>query len=299
MPGVAFSSALIIRRFDRTRFAPAPTGYLHLGHVVNAIYVWGMAAAGGGKVLLRIEDHDRIRSRREYDAALLDDLAWLGFVPDAGPVRQSDDDRPYRDALDALRRRYHVYGCDCSRTSVARTERAVALEPAGERRYSGQCRNRGLPLEGRAVRVAFERREISFTDERLGPHVQVPAEQCGDLLVRDRDGHWTYQFAVVVDDRRYGIDFVVRGEDLLTSTGRQIQLAGMLGRSDPPRFLHHPLLLGASGRKLSKSDGAAGVRQLRADGMAPAEVIGRAAGLASLVGTGMALDAAQVGELFR
>src|SRR5512138_3511811 len=97
-----------------SRYAPAPTGYLHLGHVVNAIYVWGLARALGGRVLLRIEDHDRIRSRPAYDDALLEDLAWLGFAADIGPVRQSDDNDAYQRALDTLTQSHHVYACECS-----------------------------------------------------------------------------------------------------------------------------------------------------------------------------------------
>lgn len=131
-----------------TRFAPSPTGYLHLGHVVNAIYVWGVARAAGGRVLLRIEDHDRIRSRPEYERAILEDLEWLGFVPDQGLhplMRESDRPQVYEAALERLRATRHVYACDCSRTHIA-----------GEK-YDGHCHDRRLKEgRGRGLRVRID-----------------------------------------------------------------------------------------------------------------------------------------------
>jgi glutamyl-tRNA synthetase/glutamyl-Q tRNA(Asp) synthetase len=265
-----------------TRFAPSPTGYLHLGHVVNAIYVWGLARAAGGRVLLRIEDHDRIRSRRAFEAAILEDLAWLGFVPDAGmhPVRrQSDNDSAYAAALATLAATHNVYACDCSRKEIA------------AERYPGRCRARRL-LPGEqlphatGVRVQLDDRPEFFTDLTLGELVQTPAEQCGDLLLRDRDGNWSYQFAVTVDDMNDDVNLVVRGMDLLSSTGRQIALARMLGRTEPSHFFHHPLIIKPGGEKLSKSSGDTGVRELRAAGAKPAEVIGLAAAAVGLVERG-------------
>ena len=120
-------------------------------------------------------------------------------------------------------------------------------------------------------------------DLLAGPLEQTPAEQCGDLLLRDRDGHWTYQFAVTVDDLRQGVTLVIRGADLLSSTGRQVLLAEMLGRTTPPVFLHHPLIMGPRGEKLSKSARDTGVRELRAQGVGPEDVIGRAAAAIGLI----------------
>jgi len=280
-----------------TRFAPSPTGYLHLGHIVNAIYVWGLARALGGRVLLRIEDHDRLRSRREYEAALLEDLEWLGFDADVGPVRQSDEPDAYEDALARLARTERVYACDCSRKDIAA---AALLAPGVEVPYSGRCRDRRLDAEaGCGLRVELTAGDEVFEDGRLGPQVQAPAAQCGDLLLRDRDGHWTYQFAVTVDDVRQRIDVVVRGEDLLSSTGRQIQLARMLGRATPPVFVHHALLLKRSGEKLSKSSGDTGVRELRAAGVSAADAIGRAAAACGLLEKAQPVRARDVGQLFR
>lgn len=260
-----------------TRFAPAPTGWLHLGHVLNAEHVWG----SGARVLLRIEDHDRERSRPEYEAGILEDLDWLGYHADVSGGRQSDRDPIYRDAMEILRARGLVYACDCTRKAIAARDRARGAAPVrassasrdDELRYPGHCRDRGLPLaDGYGWRVRVEPGVERFVDERLGPQAQDPSRQCGDFLLRDRRGNWTYQFAVTVDDWRQGIDLVIRGGDLLPSTGRQIRLARLLGRDRPPTFLHHRLLMQSPTQKLSKSDGATGVRELRARGWTPDQV---------------------------
>ena len=246
-----------------TRFAPAPTGFLHLGHVLNALYVWDAARESrpDGRVLLRIEDHDRQRSRKEYEDAILDDLTWLGFSADGPLVRQSEREPIYKDALDGLRRLGLVYACECSRAGF------------DGHRYPGTCAEKNLPeAPGLSLRVRLAPTVEHFDDLRLGPQTQRPSEQCGDLLARDRQGNWTYQFAVTVDDLKQGVTLVVRGEDLLESTGRQIQLARLLGRAEPPRFLHHGLLMKSPAQKLSKSDGDTGIRDLRARGLTPAEV---------------------------
>ena len=283
-----------------TRFAPSPTGLLHLGHVVNAIYVWGLARALGGQVLIRIEDHDRIRSRPVFDAALIEDIRWLGFAgietgaaPPPPIVRQSERDALYQDALARLRRVAHVYACECSRAHYS-----------GER-YPGHCRSRGLAeTPGRSLRVQIEPGVETAVDLAAGTLQQDPARQAGDLLLRDRDGHWTYQFAVTVDDLRQDVNLVVRGADLVSSTGRQVRLgrllraAGVGDRSWPPHYLHHPLILDQNGRKLSKSTGATGVRALRDAGVPPARVIGRAAAASGLVDEQIASDAEAVERLF-
>lgn len=275
-----------------TRFAPAPTGWLHLGHVLNAEYVWG----SGATVLLRIEDHDRERCRPEYEDGVLEDLEWLGYRPDvfttdtfrAGSCggRQSERDAIYREAVDVLAAQGLVYACDCSRREVesrignrgSSTDRSANNDPqSSELRYWGRCRSRGLPLaDGYGWRVRMDPGVERFVDDILGPQAQDPAHQCGDVLIRDRLGNWTYQFAVAVDDHRQGIDLVVRGQDLLPSTGRQIRLARLLGRERPPAFRHHPLLMKRPGQKLSKSDGDTGVRELRAGGWTPEQVKGAA-----------------------
>jgi glutamyl-tRNA synthetase/glutamyl-Q tRNA(Asp) synthetase len=264
--------------------------------VVNAIYVWGVAQACRGRVLLRIEDHDRIRSRPEFEAAILDDLDWLGFTADEGrhPVlRQSDTPAAYEAALRELQRTHHVYACDCSRKDI------------GGERYDGRCRARVLPSEDRAtsagygIRVRIDDEPEEFNDLLLGHIRQMPAQQCGDILLRDRDGHWTYQFAVTVDDLNQGVDLVIRGEDLLSSTGRQIALARLLGRRAPPRFLHHPLIIKPGGDKLSKASGDTGVRELRRAGVSASEVIGRAAAAVGLIERPRSVSARDVAVLFQ
>jgi glutamyl-Q tRNA(Asp) synthetase len=262
-----------------TRFAPAPTGWLHLGHVMNAELVWGATRARDGRVLLRIEDHDRTRCRPEYEAGILDDLDWLDFQPDVFPTtafragrckgRQSDRDELYRAAVDTLRAQGLVYGCDCTRRQIA--SRSTFDQP--ELRYNGRCRDRGVGLGDQVGwRVRMDPGIEHFVDERLGPQAQDPSAQCGDLLIRDRHGNWTYQLCVTVDDWDQEIDLVIRGEDLLASTGRQIRLARLLGRAEPPAFLHHRLIMKSPSQKLSKSDGDFGVRDLRARGWTPEEV---------------------------
>ena len=255
-----------------TRFAPSPTGYLHLGHVVNAIYVWGLARARGGRVILRIEDHDRLRCRPQYEAALLEDLDWLGFTADEGrhpPARQSDRASDFADALNRLDRQGLVYACECSRKRV------------GGQPYDGRCRDRGLARE-----------------PRRGLRVRLDGEPSGDLLIRDRDGCWTYQFAVTVDDTLQGVTLVIRGLDLADSTGRQLALARLLVRQEPPDFVHHPLIVDSTGRKLSKSAHDTGVRELRASGLAPETVVGLAAAAVGLIEAPTPVPAAAVAALF-
>jgi glutamyl/glutaminyl-tRNA synthetase len=272
-----------------TRFAPAPTGYLHLGHIVNAIYVWGMARARGARVLLRVEDHDRDRSRPEYERALLDDLDWLGFTPDlfstddfrAGRCesRQSDRGAIYADAARQLADAGLLYACACTRRDIAR----ASTDTTDELKYPGTCRDLGLPLDaGVTWRVRMTPGVEGFDDALLGPQAQDPAEQCGDVAIRDRSGHWTYQFAVTVDDHLQGITLVVRGRDLLASTGRQIRLGRLLGRAEPATYAHHPLVMKSPTQKLSKSGRDSGVRDLRQAGWSPARVIALAAAQAGV-----------------
>jgi glutamyl-Q tRNA(Asp) synthetase len=268
-----------------TRFAPSPTGHLHLGHLVNAVAVWTLARRAGGRVRLRIEDHDRERARPEFEQSILDDLEWLGLAPDAPPIasfragrcegRQSDHPERYAAALDVLVDAGLAYGCVCSRRDIL--ERGATADGDGELKYDAYCRHRGVPLaSGTGVRIVMAPGVEVFDDALLGCQAQDPASQCGDVLVRDRLGNWTYQFAVTVDDMAEGITDVIRGRDLLASTGRQIRLARLLGREAPPRFHHHPLIVGGDGVKLSKSRGDEALRELRLAGVTPAAAVERA-----------------------
>lgn len=272
------------RAFSLTRFAPAPTGYLHLGHVLNAHHVWNLAQQSGARVLLRVEDHDRERCRPEYEAALLEDLDWLGFVPDLFPTdvfrrgacesRQSDRGDVYATVANALAARGVLYGCSCSRRELMA---GSTLTPSDEIPYPGTCRDRELPLSADVSwRVRVDDSTERFDDLFLGPLAQTPSRQCGDFTIRDRRGNWTYQFVATVDDHLQGIDLVVRGHDLLSSTGRQIQLGRLIGRPLQATFAHHELLMKSPTQKLSKADGDTAVRELRARGWTREQVIAAA-----------------------
>jgi glutamyl/glutaminyl-tRNA synthetase len=223
--------------------------------------------------VFRIDDHDRVRSRPEYDAALIEDLAWLGFAADRGPTRHSDSEAPYREALDILSAQGLVYGCDCTRSTFAAWAGDHGRPWTGPG-CPGACRGRSL--DGPVLRVAQGGGRETWMDVAVGPCAGDVVD-AGDLAVRDRDGNWTYGFTVVVDDRHEDVDLVIRGRDLLHATATQIRLGRLLGRAAPPAFLHHPLILRPDGRKLSKSSGDTAVRELRDAGRSAEEVIAMAA----------------------
>ena len=300
-----------------TRFAPAPTGYLHRGHVLNALYVWGLARLFDGRVILRLEDHDRQRSKPEFAAAIEADLAWLGFTPDEIAPRQSESDSVYRNWLEKLARNQasSVYYCDCTRRNLesrlkSRPERASASEnfPPGyfdARPYDAYCRGKRpyQDLERDAnvdenIRLELAESLETFQDLRLGDMQQAPWRQCGDLLIRDRKRNWSYQFACVVDDLRQGVNLVIRGEDILFSTGRQIQLSRTLGGRTPPAYLHHNLLKDESGQKLSKRLKSDSVAEFRENGGRPADLLGEVAWLGGLLPEAQTLDKNELGNLF-
>lgn len=238
--------------------------------------MWGLAGVTGSRVLLRIEDHDRERSRPTFDAAIIEDLDWLGFEPDAGPVRQREDVEPYEAALDRLRAPGLVYPCDCTRATFA-AWRAGHDGPWRGPGCPGGCRDRAL-VEGDdpALRAVVGTGAERWQDRILGPRTGDPSA-AGDPPVRDRHGNWTYGLAVVVDDLRQSITLVVRGEDLAEATPAQIRLGRLLRREAPPTFAHHPLIRKPGGAKLSKADGDTGVRDLRAAGWSAGQVISAAA----------------------
>ena len=250
-------------------------------------------------MLLRIEDHDRERCRPEYETALLDDLDWLGFVPDIYPTdlfragrcesRQSDRGAIYDDMASRLQAAGLLYACRCTRKVLGPGSGVLGPESGGpgpgsgvpgpgsdapEARYPGTCRDLALPLEGDVGwRVRMPDETVTFTDQWCGPQTQTPANQCGDLLIRDRRGNWSYQLVAAVDDFLQGITHVIRGVDLLASTGRQMLLARLLGRPAPANFAHHGLIMKSATQKLSKSDGDTGVRDLRIAGWTRDQVL--------------------------
>jgi glutamyl-tRNA synthetase/glutamyl-Q tRNA(Asp) synthetase len=234
------------------------------------------------KVLLRVEDHDRQRCRSEYEASIFEDLAWLGFEPynkiaAKSEFRQSDNGAIYEAALARLAEAGLVYRCACSRKDLA---------AENERRYPGRCRELNVPPElPHSLRLLFEPGKESFYDALTGEQWQEPFSQCGDLVLRDRNKQWTYQFAVTVDDLRHGVNLIIRGADLLASTGRQLRTARLLGQTHAPIYAHHPLIVDGDGQKLSKSDGAAAIRELRGQGIDAESVLGMAAYRAGLTAT--------------
>jgi len=282
----------LVRR--HTRFAPSPTGELHLGHVAAMIHVWGWADLENATVDVRIEDHDRQRCRPEYTTRLLADLDWLGFTPlRGGRLRiQSHQTGRYDAALHQLQQAGLVYACRCSRKSLP------AAQSGGEVCYPGTCREANWPAgPDTALRVRLPDETVVFHDDQRGRQEQTPARQCGDFVIRDRHGQYTYQFAVVVDDLLDHIDWVIRGEDLLASTGRQIMLARLLGGTAPAFWRHHPLIVGSDGRKLSKSEGAPPLTELRERGLSADDVIGQAAYRVGLQPTADPCPAARVSRL--
>ena len=249
----------------KTRFAPSPTGYLHYGHVLHAMWVWGVRELSGGTVALRLEDHDRVRCRPEYSEALLEGLQWLGLVPDTGllpdgsadsaAVQSAHPERYARALEDWKERGGGVYGCACSRADI-RNRRGGS---GGDVAYDGHCRNSGLG--GPSLRVVIPDREIALPDLHAGVIRENPARLYGDLRVSDAPGQWTYQWCVVVDDADQGIDLIIRGEDLIDSCGRQAILRETLFGLPPILTFHHPLLYRSPGVKLSKSTGSEGVKR--------------------------------------
>ena len=245
------------------RFAPSPTGLLHAGSLVAALASWLDARAHGGRWLVRIEDLDQPRNVEGAAEAILGQLARCGLLPDAAPVRQSQRTSFYEQALARLRRAGRAYACGCSRRDleVAAAPDAMRARHA-ERIYPGTCRN---GLNGKPERSLRLRTDIApdggpaepivWNDRRLGRQSEEVAASVGDFVLRRADGIFAYQLAVVVDDAAQGVSDVVRGEDLVGNTARQILLQRQLGLPTP-RYLHTPLVLAASGEKLSKQTGA-------------------------------------------
>lgn len=232
----------------RGRFAPSPTGPLHMGSLVSALASWLDARAHGGTWLVRIEDLDPPREVAGATRAILDALAVRGMTSDEPVVFQGTRNALYEAAFDALGRAGRVYGCACSRAQIE-------SDAAGAAVYPGTCRNGtgGRPV--RAWRFRVPDAAVSFADDACGLIEQHLPRDVGDFVIRRADGLWAYQLAVVVDDADQRITDVVRGADLLDNTPRQIALQRALGHSTP-RYLHVPLVLNERGEKLSKQTGA-------------------------------------------
>lgn len=266
-----------------TRFAPSPTGYLHLGHAFSALFAWRHARAAGGRFLLRLEDIDPTRCRPEYAAAILEDLAWLGLDWD-GEVRiQSQHLADYRAALDQLATRELLYPCFCTRADIQQSA-AAPHTPDGAPLYPGTCRS--LSATERAERVAaghpYAQRldmqralacvgtALTFEEEAEGPLPCHP-ERFGDVVLARKDVPASYHLCVTHDDALQGVTLVTRGVDLKPATDLH-RLLQALTNWPAPRYAHHRLLTDDTGRRLAKRDRAAAIRDLRETGQTPDQV---------------------------
>lgn len=279
----------------RGRFAPTPSGRMHLGNVFAALVAWLSARAGGGTVVLRIEDLDPRAQHPGVADALMRDLEWLGLTWDEGPYYQSERGERYARALSSLSERGLLYPCFCTRADLRAASAPHASD--GALVYPGTCR--GLSAE-EVARRSLERPPslrlrvpeegdpagtIEFLDLAYGRRREVLARDCGDFLVRRSDGVVAYQLAVVVDDALMGVTQVVRGHDLLPSCARQTYLARLLGW-EPPQYGHVPLLVAPDGRRLAKRDRDIDLGALRERGVAPQAVVGTLAAAVGLASPG-------------
>lgn len=275
------------------RFAPSPSGRMHLGNVFCALIAWLSCRAENGTMLLRVEDLDPARCRPEYTEQLLRDLCWLGLDWDEGGnqprYRQSERTAWYAECFARLEALGRTYPCFCSRSELH--DAAAPHASDGTVRYSGHCRQ--LSSEERAQKAAkrapaqrlWVGEDIeSFTDGLYGQRQSCLAEDCGDFILRRSDGVYAYQLAVVADDAAMGVTQVVRGNDLLSSTPRQLLIYRLLGFV-PPQFVHLPLLVAPDGKRLSKRERALDVGALQAAGVSAAQIVGTLAKLANLTET--------------
>jgi len=269
----------------RTRFAPTPSGDLHLGGVSVALVSWLFARATGGRFIVRVDDLDAVRAIPGSTDRILEDLRWLGLDWDEGPgpVESAELGSPYQSkrgdlyarSVDELRRVARIYPCDCSRAEIARV--AAAPHPGEETVYPGTCRRRTEQKD--AKRSSSLRIDLSglapleVRDVLRGPFKQDILKQVGDFVLRRADGVYSYQLATAVDDAVMNVDLVVRGDDLLASTPRQVHLQRILGLRTP-RYMHLPVILGPNNQRLAKRNGdTLTVSYFRGLGAAPREVL--------------------------
>lgn len=253
----------------RTRFAPSPTGYLHVGGARTALYCWLYAKHHKGTFILRIEDTDRERSTAEAVQAILDGMSWLGLDYDDGPLYQTKRFDRYEEVAQQLLEQGHAYRCYCTKERLEKLREDLMAR--GEKpRYDGHCRN--LPEEQNTADYVLRFKnpqsgEVRFQDLVRG-EVVVQNEELDDLIIMRSDGTPTYNFTVVVDDADMKIDIVIRGEDHISNTPRQINILKAIG-AGIPQYAHLPMILGADGTRLSKRHGAVSVLQYRDDGFLP------------------------------
>ncbi|HET9048379.1 MAG TPA: glutamate--tRNA ligase [Chiayiivirga sp.] len=254
----------------RTRFAPSPTGFLHIGGARTALYCWLEARRRGGQFILRIEDTDRERSTQEAVDAILEGMAWLGLAHDEGPFYQTLRLDRYRQVADGLVRAGKAYYAYESREEIE-SMREAAMAAGDKPRYNGHYRDRNEPARDDPNRVIRFKNPLEGSvvfDDKVRGRIEIDNSELDDLIIWRSDDHPTYNFAVVVDDIDMGITEVIRGEDHINNTPRQINIYHALGVT-PPAFAHLPMIHGPDGAKLSKRHGAVGVTQYRDDGYLP------------------------------
>lgn len=283
----------------RSRFAPSPTGFLHIGGARTALFAWLAARATGGDFILRIEDTDRERSTEESVQAILDGMQWLGLQHDEGPFYQTQRFDRYRELVDQLLVEGKAYRCYCSKERLeALREAAMA---AGEKpRYDGHCRDLAEPPEGIEPVIRFRNPDegtVVFED-RVRGRIEVANSELDDLVIMRGDGTPTYNFAVVVDDMDMDINLVIRGDDHINNTPRQINIYRALGAT-PPEFAHVPMILGDDGARLSKRHGAVSVMDWRKQGYLPDALINYLARLGWSHGDDEVFSRQQLIDLFR
>jgi glutamyl-tRNA synthetase len=252
-----------------TRFAPSPTGMLHVGGVRTALYSWLYARRTGGKFVLRVEDTDRERSTEEAVRVILDGMAWLGLKADEGPYYQSQRFERYRAVIAEMLAKGSAYHCYCSKEELE-AMRAEQLARKEKPRYTGRCRDRREPRPGVTPVVRF-RNPLEGTvvvDDLIHGPVTFQNAELDDLIIARSDGTPTYNFCVVVDDRDMGVTHVIRGDDHLNNTPRQMNMLRALGATTPV-YAHVPMILGPDGTKLSKRHGAVSVLQYEEEGYLP------------------------------
>lgn len=253
----------------RTRFAPSPTGYLHVGGARTALYCYLQARHDEGTFVLRIEDTDRERSTDAATDAILDGMAWLGLEADEGPYFQSRRGDRYREVLERLLAEGHAYRCYCSKERLAAL-RESQMQAGIKPRYDRRCRHLDNPPDDGEAVIRFanpEQGEVVFDDLVRGT-IRISNDELDDLVIMRADGSPTYNFGVVVDDLDMAISHVIRGDDHINNTPRQINIYRALD-AEPPAFAHVPMILGDDGARLSKRHGAVSVLQYRADGYLP------------------------------
>ncbi len=254
----------------RTRFAPSPTGYLHIGGARTALYCWGAAPRRGGEFILRIEDTDRERSTQAAIDAILEAMDWLGLGYDEGPVYQTQRVERYRAVAEQLVASGHAYYAYESKDELD-AMREAAMAAGGKPRYNGAYREQGAPYRddpNRVIRLKNPLDGVVAWDDKVKGRIEIANAELDDLVIFRPDGYPTYNFAVVVDDLDMRITDVVRGDDHVNNTPRQINIYRALG-AEPPAFSHLPMILDETGAKLSKRTGAADVMQYRDAGYLP------------------------------